>query len=62
MVDFPDYRQCHRHHESLDNMTLADVYFGRSKEIRNRREKTKLSTLKKRRQNYMESKLQRMVS
>lgn len=52
----------HRYHESLDNMVPADVYFGRSKMVKIRREKTKTNTLKKRRQNYLELKLQKMVS
>ena len=59
---FIDHYNHHRYHESLDNMTPADVYLGRSKEIKAKREKIKHSTLKNRRQNYLESKLQRMVS
>ena len=39
----------HRYHESLNNLTPADVYFGRAKEILNRREKIKRDTLAARR-------------
>ena len=35
--------------ESLDNLTLADVYFGRAQTILTRRESTKLKTIKLRR-------------
>lgn len=59
---FIDHYNNHRYHESLDNMTPADVYFGKAKKIKNRREQTKIRTLRKRRQNYIASKLQKMVS
>jgi len=59
---FIDHYNNHRYHESLDNLTPADVYFGREREILNNRKQTKMKTLKKRRQNYLESKLQKMVS
>jgi transposase InsO family protein len=59
---FIDHYNNNRYHESLDNMTPADVYFGKSKEIKNRRERTKKQTLKNRRRVYMESKLQKLVS
>lgn len=39
----------HRYHESLNNLTPADVYFGRAKEVLNRREKIKRDTLAARR-------------
>jgi len=59
---FIDHCNNHRYHESLDNLTPADVYFGRSKEIKTKQEQTKIRTLKKRRHDYLESKLQKMVS
>jgi transposase InsO family protein/transposase-like protein len=59
---FIDHYNNHRYHESLDNMTPADVYFGRSKKIMNKRKQTKIKTLKKRRQDYLDLKLQKMVS
>jgi len=43
------YYNNHRYHESLDNVTPADVYFGRQKEIVTRREILKQRTLKRRR-------------
>ena len=38
-----------RYHESLDNQTPADVYYGRGQEILNQREVTILNTLAMRR-------------
>ena len=46
---FIDYYNNERYHESLKNVTPADVYFGRHKEIESRREKIKRRTLKQRR-------------
>ena len=39
-----------RYHESLDNVTPADVYHGRGQEILEQRENIKLNTLAMRRQ------------
>jgi len=47
---FVNYYNHERYHESLDNMTPADVYFGRVKEVKTRREKIKEETMRKRRQ------------
>lgn len=38
------------YHESLDNLTPADVYYGRGQTILKRRERFKLKTLEMRRQ------------
>jgi putative transposase len=38
----------HRYHESLKNLTPADVYFGRGQEILNERGRTKRQTLERR--------------
>jgi putative transposase len=46
---FIEYYNNERYHESLKNVTPADVYFGRYKEIESRREKIKRKTLKQRR-------------
>lgn len=46
---FVDYYNNRRYHESLDNLTPADVFFGRDKEVRSRREKIKRDTLAARR-------------
>ena len=39
-----------RYHEALENVTPADMYFGRSKDILRERETTKRKTLKERRE------------
>jgi len=39
-----------RYHESLDNMTPADVFYGRVQEVKKEREETKQKTLEQRRQ------------
>ena len=46
---FIDFYNFHRYHESLDNVTPADMYFGRYEEIVDRREKIKKETLRIRR-------------
>ena len=38
---FVDYYNNRRYHESLNNLTPADVYFGRDKEIPKKREEIK---------------------
>ena len=45
-----NYYNHERYHESLDNLTPADVYYGRGGEILEQREKIKLNTLAMRRQ------------
>jgi len=49
---FVDYYNNNRYHESLDNLTPADVYFGRQKEVLDRREEIKRRTLEKRRRDH----------
>jgi len=56
IAEFVDYYNNHRYHESLNNMTPADVYFGREKEILERRENIKQRTLMKRRIDFEISK------
>jgi len=46
---FIEYYNNRRYHESLNNVTPADVYFGRNKEIESRREQLKNQTLQLRR-------------
>ena len=46
---FVNYYNNHRYHESLNNVTPADVYFGRAKELLNHRNEVKLKTIKERR-------------
>ena len=47
---FVSYYNNERYHESLDNVTPSDVYYGRYREIITRRERIKRRTLKLRRQ------------
>lgn len=49
LAEFVDYYNNKRYHESLGNVTPADVYFGRDKDLLNRRSETKIKTLKERR-------------
>jgi transposase InsO family protein len=46
---FVNYYNYERYHESLENLTPADVYFGRKKEVLSRREEIKRRTLMQRR-------------
>ncbi len=39
--DFVTHYNNEQYHESLDNMTPADVYFGRAEEVKTRREQIK---------------------
>ena len=47
--EFVEYYNNHRYHESLQNLAPADVYFGRDKDILEKRKLIKLNTMKKRR-------------
>jgi hypothetical protein len=49
LAEFVDYYNLRRYHESLDNLTPADVYFGRAQTILTRRENIKLKTIELRR-------------
>jgi transposase InsO family protein len=46
---FIDHYNHHRYHESLNNVTPADSYFGRAETILKRRERIKRNTIKQRR-------------
>ena len=46
---FVEYYNQERYHESLNNLTPADVYFERGMEVLSRREKIKQETLQARR-------------
>ncbi len=46
---FVEYYNNERYHESLNNLTPADVYSGRAREIESRRERIKRETLQQRR-------------
>ena len=47
--DFVDHSNLRRYHESLNNVTPADVYFGRDKAILRERERIKKRTIQQRR-------------
>jgi putative transposase len=47
---FVEYYNYERYHEALDNLTPADVYFGRSEEVLTRRETIKRETLQARKE------------
>ena len=49
LAEFVDYYNLRRYHESLNNLTSADVYFGRGQTILTRRENIKLKTIELRR-------------
>ena len=48
IASFVDYYNTQRYHESLDNLTPADMYFGRREEVLSRRAQIKQLTLKQR--------------
>ena len=50
IASFVDYYNQQRYHESLDNLTPADVFFGHREEVLNRRQHIKQQTLMARRQ------------
>jgi len=49
IASFVKYYNHQRYHESLDNLTPADVYFGRAKEVLTKRDQIKKQTLQQRR-------------
>jgi transposase InsO family protein len=54
--DFVAYYNNERYHESLDNVTPADVYFGRQFAVLTERDKIKRLTMKRRKKEYFASK------
>ena len=53
--EFVDYYNNRRYHESLDNLTPADVYFGRGLDILKRRETIKRKTIEQRRRLHQQA-------
>jgi putative transposase len=51
--DFVQHYNNERYHESLDNVTPADVYFGRRHAVLSERAKVKRLTMQKRKQEYL---------
>lgn len=52
---FVEYYNYQRYHESLDNVTPADVYTGRAVQILEERNKIKERTMKQRKREYQKS-------
>jgi transposase InsO family protein len=55
--EFVDYYNNHRYHESLKNVTPADVYFGRKNEVLSRRSDIKIKTIEERKRMNKKEKL-----
>jgi putative transposase len=55
LADFVDHYNHRRYHESLDNLTPADVYFGRGQTILDSRARTKRKTLALRRKLHQQA-------
>ena len=53
LKDFVAYYNNERYHESLRNVTPADVYFGRQYEVLTKRSKIKRRTMEKRKKEYL---------
>jgi len=53
LAKFVNYYNNHRYHESLQNVTPADVYFEREKQILKKRNMMKQKTMQKRRKLYL---------
>jgi putative transposase len=51
--DFVAYYNNERYHESLDNVTPADAYFGQRYTVVSGREKIKQRTMRKRKREYL---------
>ena len=51
--EFVDYYNNEPYHESLNNTTPADVYFGREKQIMEKRKEVKRKTMKTRKRDYL---------
>ena len=58
IADFVAYYNYERYHESLDNVTPADVFFGRQEEVLTHRDLIKQQTLLERRQLYLQASTQ----
>lgn len=52
LESFVHHYNYHRYHESLNNVTPADVYFGKREQILKRREKMKQQSIMQRRKTY----------
>ena len=57
LTRFVDYYNNHRYHESLNNVTPADVYFGRNRQILTKRDQIKRKTLALRRKQNLKTRV-----
>ncbi|MFC2116890.1 integrase core domain-containing protein, partial [Bacteroidota bacterium] len=57
LSEFIEYYNNFRYHESLNNLTPADVFYGRDQEILEKRQRGKLETIKNRKNEYANKKL-----
>ncbi len=55
VADFVEHYNHHRYHESLNNLTPADMYFGRGQAILDRREEVKRKTIEQRRKQHFKA-------
>jgi putative transposase len=55
VADFVEHYNHRRYHESLDNLTPADVYFGRGQRILEMRTEIKRKTIEQRRRSHLEA-------
>ena len=55
VADFVDHYNHRRYHESLDNLTPADVFFGRGQTILDMRKEIKRRTIEQRRRNHFKA-------
>ncbi len=55
VADFVEYYNHRRYHESLDNLTPANVYFGKGSRILQRREEITRKTIEQRRRLHLEN-------
>ena len=55
IADFVDHYNHRRHHEALDNLTPADVYFGRGQRILDIRKEIKRRTIDQRRRQHFKA-------
>ena len=56
LKDFVAYYNNERYHEALDNVTPADVYYGRQYEVISERQKIKRRTMQRRKKEYLAAK------
>ncbi|MCI0922718.1 transposase [Sphingobacterium rhinopitheci] len=57
LTEFVDNYNNKRYHESLKNLTPADVYLGRTDQILRKRQQVKINSINLRRQLYNQQKL-----